>query len=119
MIKIFFTTIFIAELIIAMALISKIRKINRNVNELNACITFAKPLIGDILISIRELSEVFCLELNEFILLVKKKKQEYMLKMAQTTLMYAAIFLLRGKYRRTFFAYQFVMEVLEGINELE
>ncbi len=114
---IFFIVIFIAELIIAAAVIVNICKFNVFVNRLNDKFSGHKAKIRYHFVDMRlELQKINTLILS-LILLIKEKKEEYMLKTAKTFLIYTSLFMLRGRYKHTLLAYQIGKEIYEGINE--
>lgn len=119
MIKIFFTTFFMAELIIAASVIIKICQFNRCVNKWNNLILSNKELLRNGLID-------FCLLLEDFstnVVKIKKalqqKSNEYLTNFLKTSVIYCGIFILRGKYKKAALAYQLVKEIYEGISEAE
>lgn len=119
MLKIFFATFFIAELIIATAVISKIYKLDKCVNNWNNIILANQDNIRIGLVDIRLWLEEFSqkiLELKDFI---KRKREEYFIKTLKTSLIYSSFFLLRGKYQKTILAYQVIKEIYEGFIEAE
>lgn len=117
--KIFFATFFIAELIIALTLILKIRQLNKAVNKLNQSVTKNKYKIAAKIEDFRYL----CVDINRKIEETKdylrQKKDEYLIKASKTILIYLGIFFLKGKYRRTILAYQVLKEVYAGLCESE
>lgn len=117
MIKIFFATFFLAELIIAFAVIIKIYQFDREVISLNKQVlnyqVLIKPLLADFRVFLTELIESV-IEIRAAII---KKKQEYLSRVLETSVMYGGIFLLKGKYKKTVFAYQMMKEIYEGIQE--
>lgn len=116
MIKIFIATFFIAELIIAITVISKIYRLNKCINALNEFIVETQPLIGTLFVGIRELFEEFNQNIIKVKELITKKRQEYLLKTIKTSLIYCCIFFLKGKYKKTVLVYQIIREFYEGWN---
>lgn len=117
MYKIFFALIFISELIIASALVFKIRKFNIYVNRLNDKFSGHKAKIRYLFVDARLEIQKFNSMVSSLILLIKEKREEYLLKAAKTFLVYTSLFMLRGKYKNTLLAYQIGKEIYEGINE--
>jgi len=117
MIKLFFLTFFTAELIIAVALVLKIYQFDKCVNKMNNLILANSTNITPLFEDIRTLIQYFSMNLTRVRLLVRQKKDEYFIKIAKTALIYSSIFLLKGKYKKTVFAYQLAKEVYEGIKE--
>lgn len=122
MIKIFFITFFISELIIALSVIFKIYEFDRCVNNYNSLIESNKDEIKNLLVDIRELLLSFTYGVERIKLIIKLKKQEYFFKILKDSLLYGGIFLLRGKwskYRNAFFSYQIIKDLYEGYKEAE
>lgn len=115
--KLFFIVFFVAELIIAITLMLKIRQFNKCVNNWNNLILKNKNKIGGYFEDVRTLIEYFSVNLIKVRELIKRKREEYLIKVAKTALIYSSIFLLKGKYKKSVLAYQFVKEVYEGIKE--
>lgn len=117
MIKTFFATFFIAELIIAFAVIAKIWKIDRYVNSLNSLVVSNKL---DICLAIKDFKWIlvgFVYDFNKLKNWFRQRREEYMLRVAKTSLIYALIFILKGKYKKSVMVYQFVSEVYSGLIE--
>lgn len=116
-IKIFILTIFIAELIIAFALIFNMIKLSKMAQSLSKqAITQREEICA----SIKDFKvglEDFVVAFNELIKSFKRKQEEYTLNMLKNTLIYGAIFLLRGKYKKALLAYTFAKEIYEGFEE--
>ncbi len=117
MIKMFFLTFFVAELIIALALIIKIRSADKFVLKLNKQLSYSKGLILPCFSDIRTYILDISSDINDFKLFVLKKRDEYTLNFAKTLLSYSLIFALKGKYKKTFIAYQLAKEIYEGCLE--
>lgn len=117
MIKIFIAVVFIAELIITMAIIKKIVVFNTKINVYNDLLLRNKNLIPLLMQDIR----IFLTKFNELIARVqeyfRQKKEEYTLKFLKTILIYTGVFLLKGKYKKALLAYQVIMEAYEGFSE--
>lgn len=119
MIKLFFITFFIAELIIAFAVILKLYKLNRCVNSLNEAVLHYQPKIRFSLIDFREAIGKLRENIDFYLNLIQKKRQEYTLRLLKTTLIYLSILLLKGKYKKTVLAYQLISEIYAGIKEAD
>ena len=117
MFKIFFIIIFIAELIIAVALIRKIWVFDKQVRAINDFLCVCKPDIESLLSSIRVLVAELFENIQEAKELIRQKKQEYIIKTVKNVIAYAAILFLRGKYKKPIIAYQFLSEIYEIIEE--
>lgn len=117
MFKIFFITFFIAELIIALAVILKIYSFNKYINNLNDKVSASKK---DIKYAFMEARVVFK-RINRIVLklkeIIKQKREEYLLRILKTSVIYGFI-LLNKKYRRMIFTYQIFKEVYAGIQEV-
>lgn len=119
MIKLFFIIFFIAELIIALAVIIKICKIDIRVNRLNDAVSVNKHKIKYVLSDFRLALETFVDTFEKLKRLVRQKQSEYFLKAMETTLIYGSLFFLKGKYKKTILTYQLAREIFEGIQEGE
>lgn len=119
MIKIFFATFFIAELIIALAVITKIRQFDKCVNSLNALICENKGKLRDSLKDFKWLLVECVNGFNKVKSHIQHKKEEYLFGILKTLLIYACIFLLKGKYKKSIIAYQFLSEVYSVFKEVE
>jgi len=119
MIKIFFVTFFIAELIIALATIIKIYQFDRCVNDYNKMVSANKNKIRSCFIDFRMIIEEFHSGLTELLEFIRVKREEYSIKVLKTSLIYGCIFLLRGKYKKSVVAYQLIREIYEGIKEAQ
>lgn len=117
MIKLFFATFFIAELIIAISLIFKIYQFNKRVNILNSKIKNNKYKIEIYLSDFRIFLEAFEEKIAEYKKLIREKRDEYSFKIIKTLLIYMSIFFLKGKYKKSVIVYQFLCEVYDGIQE--
>lgn len=118
MIKLFFITFFIAELIIASAVILKIHRFNKAINDLNDLVCGNKMLIKEVIVGIRELIAMFRFNFQEVQDLIKRKKEEYILNTLKTVLIYTSILFLKGKYKKTVLVYQLASEIYDGFKEV-
>lgn len=119
MIKIFFATFFIAELIIATAIILKIYQFNNYINQCNTLVLANQGKIQEYFAIFRLLIKYFANNLIKINEIIKLKRQEYLLKFIETSVMYGGILLLKGKYKKTVLAYQLIKEIYEGFQESE
>ena len=119
MIKIFFVTFFTAELIIAMAVILRIYKLDKAVNNWNNLILANQNKIKAGFMDFRFLLEEFNNSFIQFKEFIRQKRQEYLLKSLKTSIIYGSIFLLKGKYKKSVLAYQVIKEIYEGFLEAE
>lgn len=117
MIKLFFAIIFLAELIIAWAVISYILRLDRFAVEFNeklklkAC--YFKPFFNDLRLAFIELNNGV-IQLKS---LVEKKREEYFINFVKNLLTYSLIFLLRGRYKKAFVSYLVAKEIYDGCLE--
>lgn len=121
MIKIFFITFFIAELIIALNIILRIYKINKCVNNFNNSILQNQITIQTVFSDIRFVLKEFNVGFAKLKEIIKQKQQEYSFRFLKTSIIYLAIFILRGKwlkYKKMILAYQIIKEVYEGYREV-
>lgn len=117
MFKLFFLTFFIAELIIATAIILKIYKLDKSVNKLNKKVCENKPLIKELLVDIRDFIGIFRGKIETVKELIRRKKEEYMLNTLKHVLIYSSIILLKGKCKKAVMAYQFASEIYEAFED--
>lgn len=117
MIKLFFITFFIAELIIAMAVIIKIYQFNKYVNDLNSIVLSSQEPLRTLFVDFRVLFEYFNINFNKLRELITQKREEYILKVLKTTIFYTVFFFLKGKYKKAILAYQVFKEIFDGIKE--
>lgn len=118
MYKLFFATFFIAELIIALAIINKLQKANKCVNALNESVCAYKDKIRSSFADIRRLLDTFNKEFARFKGLIKQKRHEYLYTILKTVVAYCGIFLLKGKYKKAILAYQLATEIYESFIEV-
>jgi len=117
LIKTFFITFFAAELVIALALILSILRLDICINKLNAEVLASQIAIKSLFEAIRELLEEFNAAFTNLKLQIHQKRQEYTFKFIKTSIIYGAIFLLKGKYKKMILGYEFAKEIYEGIKE--
>lgn len=117
MIKLFFIIFFIAELIIAFSIISKLYKFDKKVLKLNNEIEKNKEKIQTLLVDFRLLLKISNKSLVRLREIIIQKKQEYLLQTLKNLLIYGSFFFLKGKYKKTIFAYQILKETYEGFIE--
>lgn len=117
MLKLFFITFFTAELIIAIAVILRLYIFDKSVVELNDFITENQYKVKVVFMGTR----LFLKEITQTIIdvkeLIDEKRKEYIAKMLKTVLIYSGIFLLKGKYRKTFITCQIAKEIYDGFQE--
>lgn len=118
MIKLFFVTFFIAELVIALAIISKVYGFNKCVNNWNNLVLSNKDSLKTDLAELRSSVTEFSQSVDGVKVYIQQKRKEYTLTLLQTTLTYLGIFTLRGKYKKAILTYQLLKELYEGISEV-
>lgn len=117
MVKIFFTTFFMAEIIIAASVIIKIYQFDRCVNNWNNLVLTNKEQIGKGFVDVCLSLEDFSNNIGKIKEVIQQKRNEYLANFLKTTAIYCGIFMLRGKYKKAVIAYQLVKEIYEGISE--
>lgn len=118
MYKLFFATFFIAELIIALAVINKLHKADKCVMKFNESVCENKVKIRSYFVDIRILLDTFNKEFERFKGFIKKKRHEYLYTILKTIVAYCGIFLLKGKYKKAILAYQLATEIYESFIEV-
>lgn len=101
----FIAIIFIAELIIAFTLISFTVKADRKVCALNKRVVECKPVIHKCLISVKDTVKNLQKTFDNCICIVRRKRQQFTMKIIIAAVMYISLFLFKGKYKKagTFF----------------
>lgn len=117
MLKIFFAVFFIAELIIVLTIIIKIHQFNKFVNDFNTLVLEHKVLLKDKFIDFRVNIHNFVNALNNITDMLNLKKREYLSRILETSITYAGILFLKGKYKKAVLAYQVIKEIYEVIDE--
>lgn len=117
MLKIFFITIFIAELIISVAIIVKIIEFNKYIKLLNKRVSYNRDVIQTLLIDIRLLMGLVTEYSTKLISIITRKRKEYLLGFIKNTIMYASFFLLKGKYQKAVLAFQVIKNICDGFEE--
>lgn len=118
MYKLFFATFFIAELIIALAIIIKLHKFDKCVVSLNDSVCANKNRIRSSFIDFRLMLEDINKAIIQFKGILRQKRHEYMYSFLKTIIVYCGIFLLKGKYKKAILAYQMATEIYEGFIEV-
>lgn len=119
MVKIFFVTFFIAELIIAVSVIFRIYQFDRCVNNLNRSILANQNKIRLGFIDFRLFMEEFTNGIVKITEFIRQRRQEYFYNVLKTSLVYGCIFFMKGKYKKSVLAYQLIKEIYEGFQESE
>lgn len=118
MYKLFFATFFIAELIIALAIINKLHKTDKCIIALNETVCANKEEIRSAFEDIRMMVGAFNEHFKRFKELIKQKRHEYLYTILKTIVAYSGIFLLKGKYKKAVLAYQLATEIYESFIEV-
>lgn len=117
MIKLFFITFFVAELIIALTVILKIYQFDRYVINCNKIVLGSKLKIRSGFFDLRYFMQEFNSEFKNIREIINRKKQQYMFNMLKSILIYGGFFMLKNKYKKAILAYQFVKEVYDVVIE--
>lgn len=120
MIKLILITVFIffiAELIIAISIITRICKFDKCVNDLNNSILANKKniqkLFADLYLLFNNLAN-YIFKIKNIVL---ERRNYYFISFLKTALAYYGIFVLRGKYKKAMITYQLAKEIYEGFSE--
>lgn len=119
MVKIFFITFFIAELVIALAIISKILSADRYVRELDGELLLGRNKLKIGFDDFRLLLSDFTAGLGLLKDTIKRKHDEYLFSLLKNTFVYSGIIFSRGKLRKAILTYQLGKEIYEGLKESE
>lgn len=119
MVKIFFITFFIAELIIALAIISKILRADRYVREFDCELLLGRSKLKIGFADFRLLLSDFTTGLTLLKETVKRKHDEYLFGLLKNTFVYSGIIFSKGKLRKAILTYQLGKEIYEGLIEAE
>ncbi len=117
MIKLFFITFFIAELIIVTAIIIKIYKFNKQVVRLNKKILRIKENVKDIFIITREVLGFFNESIDKIKKYIKQKKDEYLIILSKKILLIIGFLSLKGKYKKMYFVYEFGKDIYRELKQ--
>lgn len=117
MIKLFFLTFFMAELIIASAIILKIHKINRKVNRLNQFFEGSKNDIIELFVDVRFLLKTFNDGVEQIRQYVQQKKQEYIIRITKKMVIFFGFLSLNNKYKKIILAYELGKEIYQEFKE--
>ncbi len=97
---IFISTIFIAELIIALSIINFIIKADKKICDINDCVTEFNPLAKTCMQYVRCVSDSFCASIKTGIDFVKKYQKKVIGKTILTALIYSMLVLFKIKQIR-------------------
>lgn len=117
MIKLFFITFFMAEMIIATAIILKIYKLNKRVNCLNNFILSSQNDLKEIFCDVRFLLQTFNKGVIQIKEAIKQKKEEYLLTLAKRLIIFLSFLSLSGKYKKILLAYEIGREIYQEFQE--
>jgi hypothetical protein len=110
--------LFVAEVILAITAIINIWKLDNEVNKLNDLISKKNPSVRCFFMDLRALMEDFSESVENFKKVIKEKKTLYLYNVLRTTIVYAGIFSLKGKYKKAAIGIQLAKEIYEGICEI-
>lgn len=96
----FIATIFIAELIIALTLISYIFKADKAVQDLRKEIISRKPQIKAGLLGVREGIHLVREKQVHLFEIIKQKRNQYLISLAKMIFVYLLLFIIKGKCKK-------------------
>lgn len=96
----FIATIFIAELIIALAIIHYIIKADKYVLELNDKVVDLQPVIHKTLVAVNEFVITFGEKMENLFEFVQKKRNQYISRITKTLILYLLLFVFKGRCKR-------------------
>lgn len=117
MIQVLITIVFVAELIIASAIILNIYKLDTKVLAFSVAVEKYRLNVKNDLRYFRFIMRVTRNRMKKIKIAVKHKQEEYTLKVLKTMLIYISLFTLKGKYKKVLLGYQFGKEIIEAIQE--
>lgn len=117
MIKLFFVTFFIAELIIVAAVILKIYKLDKVVNSLNDAVLKSQDKIKVAFFDFRFVLEEFNSGFCNLKKIIAQKQEEYLINILKNFIVWIGFLLLKGKYKKALIACNFLKDVYEGYKE--
>lgn len=117
MIKLFFITFLIAELIIALAVILKIYTLDKRVNKINKLVLSSQNDIKEIFYDVRLILEAFNLSVLKLKELIRQKKEEYFISVSKKFLVFIGFLSLKGKYKKMLLAYELGKEIYTEFRE--
>lgn len=117
MVKIFFVTFFLAELVIAIAVISKLLCADRYVKALDGAITLNRSKIKICFTDFRLLLVGFTSGLQALKETIQKKQDDYLFAIVKNSLIYSIILFSKGNLRKAILSYQLGKEIYEGLKE--
>lgn len=114
----FIATIFIAELIIALALVLVIVSADKKVCELNNKLTSFRPILEDGLKTLKEVVSNLQDSIETFFGFIRKKRQQFTMKIIIAIVMYGSLFFFKGKYKKAASIFQLIVLVKDYWDEL-
>ena len=111
MLVIFFTIIFIAELIIAIELICLIQKARKSVCAISQTVTDNRSIIAGQITDIRSAFSSILKKLKEFGLFVDRKKEDYKKFFTPAILTTIANFVLTNDWKKIFMAVDIIFSI--------
>ena len=111
MLVLFFTIIFIAELIIAGQIIALIQKARQNVCQINQTVTDMKPEIERNICDVRIAINTILLRITGVHGFVDKRKEDYKKIFSANFLTKAACFILANDWKKIFFALDVILTI--------
>lgn len=117
MIKMFFITFFLAELVIAVAIIARILQVDKYVNALDKKLTANQNKLRFGFIDLRVVFEDFAEGVGELKDAIQRKREEYLFSFLKTSFVYGSLLFLKGNFRKAILTYQLGKEIYEGLQE--
>ncbi len=109
--------VFIAELIIAIATIALLSKINKLAIDLNQQVLAAKDYLITGLASLKLSSDGMKKGVCKFFDFMETKKRHYLSKVVQNIILYIFMFFCKGKYKRAAIIFQLIVAIRDYIRD--
>ena len=114
----FIATIFIAELIIASALINLILKADKRVIQLNKDVLKIRPAVEDLLKAFKDAVYNLQNTVESFFTFVKKKRDQFLTKLVISIVMYASLIFFKGRFKKAAAVFQTLVLLKDYWDEL-
>ena len=120
MIKIFFITFFISELIIASAITFCILKLDKKVLNLEKSIASQQNALRSFFFDIKKFFKNFNETVSNVKQIIKQKQQKIALDLLKQMAIFCGIILLKDKYRKKFLIFNLLLDIYrEAKNEIQ
>lgn|SRR5574344_1621833 len=113
----FIITVFIAELIITLTLITTMVRADKKVVEINTMVLTGKNSVAVILSELKTTITNLKMSVNSLIELVKKKRREYTFKLVQSVILYALMIFCKGKYKKAAIIFQLIVAISDYMQD--